>query len=280
MKSVIASIVAVAGIAAAANAQNVYETGTTRMVFEVSTNGADWSSSVNVAPSTPVAFRVRFVYTGTASIAKLAEARFQPTISGWTAGQDVLAPFHNAGGGTNTSAVLGYLPDSNSMPVSIHKVGPLAGTSQVSSGAGNVTSFVSGSLLRIAGANATQAVGAGATNNNVNGLWGVILQQNTQSGTVLGSNVVGYKGLFTVSSSSAARSYGVGTAAGSIQTISGGTDPNFKGVFWSSTSNTALTGDIRSSVVIEGATVNIIPAPGAAALLGLGGLAAARRRRA
>ena len=280
MKSVIASIVAVAGIAAAANAQT-YETGTTRVVFEVSTNGADWSSSVNVAPSTPVAFRVRFVYTGTASIAKLAEARFQPTISGWTAGQDVLAPFHNAGGGTNTSATLGYLPDSNSMPVSNHKVGPLAGTSQVSSGAGNVTSFVSGSLLRIAGANATQAVGAGSAGNNVNGLFGVILQQNTQSGTVLGSNVVGYKGLFTVSSSNAARSYGVGTAAGSIQTITGGTDPNFKGVFWSTTSNTALTGDLRSSVVIEGATVNVlIPAPGAAALLGLGGLAAARRRRA
>lgn len=279
MKSVIASIVAVAGIAAAANAQT-FETGTTRMVFEVSTNGADWSSSVNVAPSTPVAFRVRFVYTGQAAVARIAEARFQPTISGWTAGQDVLAPFHNAGGGTNTSSPLGYLPDSNSMPVSNHKVGALAGTSQVSSGAGAVTSFVSGSLLRIAGANATQAVGSGSAGNNVNGLFGVILQQPALTGGVLGTNVVGYKGLFTVSSSTTARSYGVGTSAASLQTITGGTDPNFKGVFWSTSDNTVPTGNIRSSVVIEGATVNIIPAPGAAALLGLGGLAAARRRRA
>jgi uncharacterized protein (TIGR03382 family) len=43
---------------------------------------------------------------------------------------------------------------------------------------------------------------------------------------------------------------------------------------------TESAGSVKGAVVVNGASIHIIPAPGSLALIGLGGLVAGRRRRA
>lgn len=283
VKSLSVGTAALAAIAASAHAQIVYETNTTRMIYEVSLDGANWSSSVASTPGIPVAFRVRFVYTGTTPVSKLIEARYQPVITGWSAATDTLAPFHNNGGGTNSTTPVGYLPASNAFPTTVHKVQPFAAFSQVALGAGNLRSFITSNSLRIAGSNATAEPGTGAANNNVTGNFGVAstqLAQNANPATsLLGSDVVVFKGSFTPGGSDV-RDLTISSPMSSIALLAPSGVPAIRAIFWLREGSTYPAGDVRSSPVIEDATVHILPTPGAAALVGLSTLAAARRRRA
>lgn len=280
MKTALIGAVSLAGLVATANAQVVYETNTTRMFHELSTDGVNWSSSVNFSHSMPFAFRIRFVYTGSEAVSKLVEARYQPTIRGWMPG-DVLAPFHNAGGGTNTSFPRGSVSPSNSMPVSVHKVHPFASTGQIASGAGNLTSFISGTTLRIAGSNSTNAPGQGSGGNNVNGLFGVISSQLAQNGdpssTQLGTDVVVFKGTMTTSSNGIASSRVFTTDALSLMSIPMGGSEFARGVYWLRSGSSSSTGDIRSSVIIEPAYI-VAPTPTGLSVALAGCIALTRRR--
>jgi hypothetical protein len=89
MKSVIASLIAVAGMSVAANAQ--------LMKMLVSTDGTTFTSSVNANPGQTVQVLVTVSYTGTANtVAGFASANFQPTVSNWHA-TDTLLPLRQGG---------------------------------------------------------------------------------------------------------------------------------------------------------------------------------------
>src|SRR5882724_9925324 len=104
MKKVIASLVAVAGMSAAASA-----VVNTSIVMQVSLNGTTWSNQVTLtSPNTPVYARTLVSYTGLASPVGLASFVFQPTVSNATA-TDAIMPFINGGVGSNTSTPLGVL---------------------------------------------------------------------------------------------------------------------------------------------------------------------------
>jgi uncharacterized protein (TIGR03382 family) len=78
MKSVIASLLAVAGLSVAANGQAVM-----RMLVSAD-GGATWSSSTNAAPGSHVEVLVTVSYNGTlASVAGFGSANFQPVVSNW-----------------------------------------------------------------------------------------------------------------------------------------------------------------------------------------------------
>jgi len=92
MKSVIASLIAVAGMSVAANAQ--------LMKMLVSNDGTTFGSSATVHPGDTVQVLVTVSYTGTsAAVAGFGSANFQPTVSNWHA-TDSLLPLRQGG---NTS---------------------------------------------------------------------------------------------------------------------------------------------------------------------------------
>jgi uncharacterized protein (TIGR03382 family) len=71
----------------------------------------------------------------------------------------------------------------------------------------------------------------------------------------------------------------ISTAAGTLQRVGGvnaADDTRFMSWQTAATDN----GSWRVGVAVENASINVIPTPATAALLGLGGLVAARRRRA
>jgi uncharacterized protein (TIGR03382 family) len=92
MKKVIASLVAVAGMSAAAHAQ--------LMQMLVSTDGVNFSSAVTANPGSTVQCLVTVSYTGTlTAVAGFGSAIFQPTVSNWhgAAGGDTLLPLRQGG---------------------------------------------------------------------------------------------------------------------------------------------------------------------------------------
>src|SRR5437763_388192 len=97
MKSVIASLVAVAGLSVAANA-----VVNTSIVQQVSLDAVNWSSSVTATPGSNVYMRSLVSYTGTGTPVGLASFVYQPTISNASSG-DAILPFINGGAGSNTS---------------------------------------------------------------------------------------------------------------------------------------------------------------------------------
>jgi hypothetical protein len=93
MKLLVASLVAVAGLATAARGQAI-------MRMLVSTDGVNFSSSVDAAPGSHVEALVTVSYTGTSpSVAGLGSANFQPTVSNWRTGanSDHLSPILQGG---------------------------------------------------------------------------------------------------------------------------------------------------------------------------------------
>jgi hypothetical protein len=90
MKSVIASLIAVAGMSVAANGQ--------QLNMLVSTDGLNFSSSVNANPGQTVQILVTASYTGTSTqVAGFGSAIFQPTVSNWHVGADMLLPLRQGG---------------------------------------------------------------------------------------------------------------------------------------------------------------------------------------
>jgi uncharacterized protein (TIGR03382 family) len=89
MKNVIVSLIAVAGMSVAANAQ--------LMKMLVSTDGVNFSNQVNAVSGQTVQVLVTASYTGTSNaIAGFGSANFQPTVSNWHAA-DTLLPLRQGG---------------------------------------------------------------------------------------------------------------------------------------------------------------------------------------
>lgn len=293
MKKVIGSMLAVAGIAMAANAQD------TTIRYEASADGGNtWSSSVNALPGTQVQVRARVIWSGSTPVFGLSQVIFQPVVSNWT-GADALittpgTPNGNGIGpvGGSRSTPIGTVDDAPGVFGRITPFGANASTTSTYL-RGHVGTGTAAGLLRISRADVTNWIGVGATSgaaaaNNWNGAGGVGIAQIASVSRLAtdpafndSSDVVVFKFGFTLGSSTAARSLDVSTPLNGINRETSATGGNFGRVFasWFTTSTAAQGTRFYDSIGSVGATINVVPAPGALALIGLGGLVATRRRR-
>lgn len=256
------ALVAAAGLAATASAQD-----NSRVIFESSRdNGATWNggnTTYNVNNAGDVVnllVRARITLTGTSTTLGLAGITFQPKLTGWTAG-DVRNPFSSADGSGVTEE-----PQTNT-----GRIFPFSSSGMGSgSASGLLTSHVDGgNTLRFAGANAV----AQTTNN----AWGVSAGQTPRSigGTNFrgGTDVVVFRYSVSLTSTAADRDLSalvdlsaiVGTRTSWYRTDAG--------------TGSLLVTLAAADIAANNITLHVVPAPGALALLGLGGLAITRRRR-
>jgi len=275
MKNVIASIVAVAGLSVAASAA-------TTVNMLVSTNGTDFSNSVNLSANTGLQTVQVLVSVSTDNAAALGLGSmiFQPTVSNWTA-TDALVPFTSAFG-SNTSTPSGAVPDASGQ---YGRITPFAAVSNTSAQRlfGHVNNNVSGvNYLRIAQAQVTSWIGG---TGNTSGGSGVNIKQLSNIGRTASdpafntqlTNVHVFRFAVQIDTSVANRSSLTVNAPadgfGNLNTTTGQRE-----VYWYASLNEA-SGTIREVPTVVAGIINI-PTPGALALLGLGGLTVARRRRA
>lgn len=185
MKKVIAGMVAIAGLAAMANAAAT-------ITYQVRTVGGAWSSSVDVPSGTTVEFRCLVSHTGTAA-AGIKNFNSQPQVSNWNSGTDTLQPF--IAYSTNRTAPAPVVDANNRNGASLdldaaygRRYMPVIGGVAIENRYRGHTNLVSGvNYLRIAQFNTTAAPGTGSGANNSNGVGGVAINQLTPIGVVVGS---------------------------------------------------------------------------------------------
>ncbi len=294
MKNVVVSMVAIAGLAAVANAQ-----ATSNLAFQVrqfvdgQAANANWGSSVTAAPGSRVEIRAVVSWIGGGDgPAALSGAIFQPTVSNWNAAADSLQDSNTTpgqGGGVGNFIQSGGGPtggvteDSGNygrvVPFSFAGIGTSAALR------GHVNNVGGVNYLRIAQNTATNWAGVGSStsaSNNVTGALGVPCVQKplpqltgTDPAPSVGNQgIVVFKFAINIGDVAGRESMTVSAPAESIRELVAG---QLRGFTWFS-STTLNTADIQSPVSVSDATITI-PTPGALALLGLGGLAVARRRR-
>lgn len=313
MKKTIGSIVAVAGLAAAATAQPSTELRYEVRIFNAG-NNTGWGSTVNALPGDTVEVRavVSLIDGGTIG-GGLKQIVFQPVLSGglnWNIGQagapaggDTLI-YQNVTAATSTNNQgngVGPLGGTRSTPVGIVPDAPGAygRLSPWGANATTTSTFLRGhlgtgtaaGLIRIAQNTITNWIGVGATsgttaNNNVNGGGGVSVAQISAPSRIASdpayeagqTNLVVFKFGIVLSADTNLRTITIDTPANGFgRTLSGTSYVN--NTQWFNSPNSGDTDLTRTGAVAVRGLINIVPAPGALALLGLGGLVAARRRR-
>lgn len=261
------AIVAAAGLASVANAA-------TTINFESSIdNGATWASDVIAPAGSTVLVRMRVQLTGGATSMGLSGLTAQPVLSNWAAGDTrngfTFPGVDNFGDNTTEAAYDGRMTRSEPQ-TNTGRIFPYGTSGQgAASSSGLLTSFVDGgNRLRFAGSrNITETT---------NPSWGLGVAQNPASlmGTNYSSslNAVVFRYSITID---ATPSLTDRVLSASIVQVSGGF------VKWYQNSGgTQVFNDTALTIAPGSITVPAVPAPGALALLGLGGLVAARRRRA
>jgi uncharacterized protein (TIGR03382 family) len=291
MKNVIGSLVAIAGMAVAANAQ------TSKLDILVSKDGVNWSPSATFNPSAGetrayVAYVMSFV--GTSAPDAFASLTMQPVFSNVRVGTDSVAPFANIGNNTNGGAID---PRANySEAGGFGRLKPWGATGPGTANAYTTFTHTAGSggapagnFFRIAQATTTRWMGTGATTgtaaaNNFNGAGGVALtQKQSPTAGVDPARVSGTQGLVLM-----VLALNIGAVApGASHTIiadaplagmsRNATTGAREASWWRNTTENIAS--VKAAVEVAAGEINIIPAPGALALLGLGGLVAGRRRR-
>lgn len=299
MKNVIGSLVAVAGLAAAAHAQPLatllkYEA----RVFNAG-NDTGWGSAIDVNPGTRVEVRALVSYTGTGTVGGLSQIVFQPIVNGWTGGEALVT---NADTGqTGPATGIGPVGGSRSTPIGtvdnlpgvygrMHPWGANATTTSTFL-RGHVGTGTAAGMLRIAQNHITNWIGAGATsgstaNNNFNGGGGISVAQiavpsrlSTDPASNLGqTGLVVFKFAFVLSSSTDVRVMSVDTPQAGLgrALVSGAYVDNIQ---WFNTPGSGDADFSRMGAETCAATIQIVPTPATLALMGLGGLVAGRRRR-
>lgn len=312
MKNVIVSLVALAGVAGIANAQVQQEPIGATLRYQVAVNGGAWGSNVTIAPGDRVEWRAVLNFTGTQAAAALGRIYYQPVFgnvdnAGAGANQDNLGAWRNGGasGQGNTTLAQGLLSaaegnNSGALADYGRVVFGFTSRSTTAGSSGALTGIrhnsdggsPAGSFIRIAGTNngtwypASQPNGSVALNNQI--LWGVVADNNTATSTWFSAGTQGvviFRQAFIASTDAPVgtdRIVSLNSEAATLQRAGGssGTDDT-RFMTWAAAGEGGSTATIRSGVAYEGATITIaVPAPGAVALLGLGGLVAGRRRRA
>jgi hypothetical protein len=118
----------------------------------------DWHNSIQASPGDSVDVRVTVTYQGTRVPVGFASMIFQPTVSNWLPGEDVLLPFVNGGAGSQTSDPIGAVPDA---PGQYGRVIPFARVATLSTNRimGHVNTDGGVTYLRIAQAHVTNWFG-------------------------------------------------------------------------------------------------------------------------
>jgi hypothetical protein len=298
MKKMIGSMIAVAGLAAAAHAQPL----ATQLRYEVrpfdAGNDNGWASSIDVLPGTRVEVRALVSYTGTGTVGGLGQIVFQPIVSNWGAGDALVT--NSMTGQTGPADGIGPVGGTRSTPMGT--VSNLPGVyGRITPWGANATSTstylrghagtgTAAGMLRIAQNHITNWIGVGATsgstaNNNQNGGGGVSIAQIASPARLTSdppfdnrsSNILVFKFSFTLGADPSARTLSINTPENGFNRtlVSGQYVPNIR---WFASEQEA-TPSIQTAAAAVAGNVNVVPTPGALALLGLGGLVAARRRR-
>jgi uncharacterized protein (TIGR03382 family) len=283
MKSVIASLVAVAGMSVAANA-----VVNTSVVFQTSSDGTNWFGGTHdYNAGTQVMSRALVTYTGTGTPFGLASFVFQPTVSNAIAA-DTMSAFINGGVGSNTSSPSGVISGGQlTDTTSFGRVSPWGRSATASSSA--IRGFFHTNpnndginYLRIAQTQVTSWIGG---TGNTTGGSGVNIAQLSNVGRTTSdpafnpslSSVYVFKFGFTADATGGDRNMVIDAPLagfGNRNTTTGDRE-----VYWWGDMNEA-SGSIRGTAAVTTATAHIlVPTPASLALLGLGGLAVGRRRR-
>lgn len=270
MKKMIGSLLVLAGVAASASAiQN------SQFRLQLSTDGTNWSQNLDVNPATTnrvfARVQISYIQNDGPVVLFLNGVRFQPTISGWGSAGDTVLPFDATG------RVTADYSESDGDGLTLGRV---FGATLVSAVQTYQYSFGGTDYLRFAEANAGNHPGQGSGADNVSGSRGINTSQNPADG--IDGDISGVN-LFT---------WGMEFAAGRTGTLnfsipqegirtSGPTavPPNTRSATWVVRRSGPFQAIEGPTIETVGATLNLVPAPGAAALLGLGGLIAGRRRR-
>jgi len=276
MKNVIATLVAVAGVAAAANAGLVS--------YNVSTGGA-FGPSADALPGQTVTVRVRIAYNGTVPVHAFSGVNLQPLLTGnfgAAAGNDSIITNANNYVGATSGAFLttpqGTVDGAFGQYGRVNSFGAQALSTNTAPRAFYGTGTAAG-LARIAQGRTSNWMGTGTGLNNSAGTGGFNLSQASPN-LVPGYPVnplgngddVGGEYVFQfaiVVGEGFNRSISISTATFGATVVPITWFAN--GQNFNETLNTTLSS-------FPG-TINVIPAPASLALMGLGGLIVGRRRR-
>lgn len=280
MKKMIGSLVALAGLATFANAQE----GTSFLEFQVSTDGTTWSSTVDAQPGQTVQIRARVSLLGATAMG-LSGLNMQPVMSGWDGvgggnAADTLLAFADTG--SNTTTPPGGVIDA---PGQYGRILPFAAPNVTTTN--RLRGHLSGSTMRVAQNGTTNAIGSGSSSNNVNGSGGVPVSQSggffaPPPGFAAGTeNVLFLKLGVRVSEDVPAteRFIDAGAPTGGFS-LYGPTGSQVRAANW--ITGYAASGSPTTNyapVEVIGGRIRIVPTPASLALLGLGGLVIGRRRR-
>jgi hypothetical protein len=278
MKNVIASLIAVAGVAAVANAGVIS--------YQVS-NGGAFGASVDALPGQTVEVRVRIALpAGARSAYALNTVNLQPQASGnfgTAAGQDrIVSAANNDVGpstGTSLSTPRGTVDGNAGQYGRVGSFGSFVHTTSTTARAFYGSGTAAG-LARIAQARATNWFGTGTGLNNSTGAGGVGIAQAHPTlvagypiNTLGNGDDNGGEYVFQfaiVVGNGFNRSITISTLSSFAQTL------GFVQWFGSETNgNDTFT---TAATTVNG-TINVVPTPASIALLGLGGLVAGRRSR-
>lgn len=294
MKNVIGSLVAVAGLAAGANAQSLLN-------LQVSLDGTNWSDNVEVnaatGVNTTVLMRALVSYTGTQPAVGFASLTWQPTFGNVRPGVDSVQPFVDQGNNTNGGSIT---LDATPLDGPFGRISPFAASGPTVGGAQRFAAIAhsggsggapAGNWLRIARNDVTRWMGTGPTSgtssvNNFNGAGGVVCVQKSP-GNVGPNDPAFQPGITDIAIFQIALTVG-GVGQGETHEISVGAPTDgmsrnattgAREAAWFAAMSGDNSGATKGVVEVDGASITITPAPGALALLGLGGLVAGRRRR-
>ena len=244
--------------------------------WEVSPATAEsWSTSINAVPGQTIDIRARVSYEGTLAPLGLGSFFFQPTVSNWLTGSDILNPFRNDGGNTIPR---GDVPD---LPGMYGRIVPFGTRDPQNPYIGHSNTVAGVNYLRIAQSQVTNWIGQAGNTSGGSGvvigqfnpaIWSTVtnpppfFESRTQDLTV-------FKFSITLSDSNLdARTLIVDAVESYASTI------GFNQVMkWYMTPAEPL-GSLQLSPTNIAATIHVIPAPGSF-LLFAGACAFARRRR-
>jgi len=267
MKKVLVSLMVVAGMAVAANAQVSQRS---QFEIELSRDGTTWTNNLSINPAVDggrVFARVHVTYVANGGPAPLFfnGGRSQPTGAGWdSANGDTVLPFNATG---RVVADFGATPT----------LGRVFGATTVSAVTAHQYAFGGTNYLRFAETAATNHPGQGSGTNNVTGGAGINTSNNTLSPQLGISELPLFVWGMNFTRQSGSISFSI--AQEGFRTSGATANPaNTRSATWV-TSSSPFTTVEAPTVETIGATLTLIPAPSAAALLGLGGLVVGRRRR-